>query len=82
MCLWLDENCQYELYANGRTPAMQATYLRFIETIHSDLLKPISLSFKSLEVDSEAMLDFSTNTFKKDPELNLPSLPTSVLRLN
>jgi len=82
MCLWLEENCQYELYANGRTPAMQATYIRFIETIHSDLLKPISLRFKSLEVDSESIIAISKNISKKESELNLPILPNSILKLN
>lgn len=46
MCLWVEEKSHYELYANGRTPAMEATYLRFIETLHPDLLQPLSLRFK------------------------------------
>lgn len=46
MCLWIDEKCEFELYANGRSTAMQATYERFIETLHPDLLQPISLRFK------------------------------------
>ena len=53
MCLWVETRCEYELYASGRTPAMEATYQRFIRPLHSELLKPLSLKFKHDPIDSK-----------------------------
>lgn len=48
MFIWLEENCQWELYANGRKRAMQETYEHLIEPHHPTLLKPLSLRFKKV----------------------------------
>lgn len=47
MCLWLEDPSPFELYASGRTLAMQQTYDRFIKPLHPDLLKPLALRFKT-----------------------------------
>lgn len=64
MLSWIEENCQFELYANGRTPAMQATYERFIKTLHPDLLKPISLRFKRISSHNNQIFDDPTEEVK------------------
>lgn len=67
MCLWLNEKGQFELYPSGRTPAMQATYDRFLKTLHPDLLNPISLRFKKVAAPKDVFLQEATDatpTFK------------------
>lgn len=49
MRLWVQENCEFELYARTRSPAMQETWKRFIQPYNPDILKPISLNFKYLK---------------------------------
>lgn len=49
MCLWPNEQCEFELYANGRTKSMQATYEKYIQVLHPHLLRPISLRFRKVE---------------------------------
>jgi len=46
MCLWIEENCEYELYPSGRNKAMTATYKRFIEPKAPNLLISVALRFK------------------------------------
>lgn len=48
MCLWPQERCGFEVYASERTPAMQATYERFIEGVSPDSIRPVSLRFKAI----------------------------------
>lgn len=48
MLIWVEKNCEFELYPSVRAKALQATYERFIEPLHPNLLKPISLRFKKV----------------------------------
>lgn len=63
LCLWLEEGCQYDIYPGERAPAMQATYLRFIETIHPDLLKPLPIRFFKGLVESDELEVCSKSNF-------------------
>lgn len=63
MCLWIDEKCQFELYASGRTLAMQATFERYTKIFHPELLHPLAMRFKKV------------NSFEKDEITNnIPKL--------
>ena len=46
MCLWVEEECEFEVYPSGRNDAMAATYEKLIQPYHSNLLRSVSLYFK------------------------------------
>jgi hypothetical protein len=46
MCLWAEEGYSFEVYANGRCPAMAATYEKVIKVDYPGLLKSVGLRFK------------------------------------
>jgi hypothetical protein len=46
MCLWPEEQCEYELYPSGRNPAMIATYEKLIKPEHPGLMVSVALYFK------------------------------------
>ena len=56
MCLWVEENCEYEVYPNPRNKAMSATYEIFIKPKTSSLLKPVALRFKKYGTNTPQVL--------------------------
>ncbi|MDF2868144.1 MAG: Uncharacterized protein K0S11_1614 [Gammaproteobacteria bacterium] len=57
MCLWVEENCQFELYASGRTQAMQETFDRFIRNFYPTLLHPLAMRFKKVKHRGEFIVE-------------------------
>lgn len=47
LCLRLESTCHFEIYPSRRNLAMAETYKRFILPKYPDLLRPISMKFKS-----------------------------------
>lgn len=46
LCLWVEEECEFEVYPSGRNKAMIATYELLIKPFYPDLLRSVSLYFK------------------------------------
>lgn len=46
MCLWVEEECHFEVYPNGRNKAMAATYEYLIRPLYPHLLRSVALRFK------------------------------------
>jgi len=47
LCLWVELNCQFEVYPSKRNSAMSATHKRFVLSNHPDLLHTLSIKFKN-----------------------------------
>jgi hypothetical protein len=60
MCLWIEEKSQYEVCVNDRILARQLTYENFIQGVHIDLLKPVSLKFKKVKIENELLVHSTT----------------------
>jgi hypothetical protein len=53
MCLWVEEECEFELYPSGRNKAMTETYNKLIKSSYPNLLKSVALRFKKYPSKSE-----------------------------
>ena len=53
MLAWVEGKYQFELYAKGRTAAMQATYEQCIKLLHPEFLRPLSLRFTNIHIHQE-----------------------------
>lgn len=50
MCLWVEEECEFEVYPSGRNKAMEATYKILIQPKYPNLLRSVALRFKKYHV--------------------------------
>lgn len=53
MRLWTELQCNYDLYPNKRSQAMEYIYEKFIKTEQTGLLKPLAIRFKKKEIPKE-----------------------------
>lgn len=49
LCLWVDLDCQFELYPGTRNNAMSATHKNFVIPEYPNLLHPVALRFRHAE---------------------------------
>lgn len=47
LCLWVELNCQFEVYPSKRNLAMEETHRRFITPTNPNLLKAVGIKFKN-----------------------------------
>lgn len=47
LCLWIELECQFEVYPGRRNQAMEETHKRFVLPAHPDLLHPVGIKFKN-----------------------------------
>lgn len=70
MCLWVEENCQYELYVSGRTQAMQETFDRFIRNFYPTLLNPLAMRFKKIKNHTESIAESENSNLENRKNMN------------
>lgn len=51
LCLWIEEECEFEVYPSGRNESMFATYELLIKPSHPNLLKSVALRFKKYPIN-------------------------------
>jgi hypothetical protein len=54
MCLWIEDNYNFQVYPFRRNNAMKATYKKFIQPHHPNLLIPLSIEFKEYTAEQFA----------------------------
>jgi hypothetical protein len=54
MCLWREENCNFEVYPNGRQASMSITYEQLIKPFYPNLLRSVALRFKKYSINKNS----------------------------